>query len=149
MPDKRSDNMKYLDIPTSDSHIHLFWNMSLEKREELLYRLMKELNYDTVTVLTTPYNSTRLTKCRDFTDNLTAFYIKYKNPDRIYTFAGFTPHHEEEKNTPEFFLEQVKFYMSAGFDGIKMIEGRPRQRHISGGYDDPRYQLVYKIRYTA
>lgn len=136
--------MKYLDIPTSDSHIHLFWNMSLEKREQQLYRLMNELNYDTVTILTIPYNATRLTKCRDFTENLTAFYIKHKNPDRVYAFAGLTPHHEEEKNTPEFFAEQAAFYMSAGFDGIKMIEGRPRQRHITGGYNDPKYQLLYK-----
>ena len=75
--------MEYLNIPTSDAHIHLFWNMSLEKREAQLNRLIKEFNYDTVSILTIPYNCTRLTKCRDFTENLTAFYMKAKVPDYL------------------------------------------------------------------
>ena len=136
--------MSYLNIPTSDAHIHVFWNMLLEEKEKLLGELMEKFNYDTVTILTIPYNSTRLTKCRDFTENLTAFYLKCKMPGRVYAFAGLNHHYDEEKNTPEFYVEQAKFYMAAGFDGIKMIEGRPRQRHITGCFSDPKYDLLYK-----
>ncbi len=131
-------------IPTSDAHIHIFWNMLLAEREKQLATLMEKFNYDTVTILAIPYNSTRLTKCRDFTDNLTAFYLKCKMPGRVYAFAGLNHHYDETKNTPEFYAEQAEFYMKAGFDGIKMIEGRPRQRHITGGFDDPKYDLLYK-----
>lgn len=135
--------MNYAKTPISDAHIHVFWDMPLEKREEQLKRVMEECGYDTVTVLTIPYSASRLSKCRDFTENLNAFYLKHKMPGRVYTFAGFTPSHDPEKNTPAFFLEQAKFYMAAGFDGLKMIEGRARQRHICGAFADPKYELVF------
>ncbi|MBQ5747058.1 MAG: amidohydrolase family protein, partial [Clostridia bacterium] len=131
-------------IPTSDAHIHIFWNMLLAEREKQLAKLMDKFNYDTVTILTIPYNSTRLTKCRDFTENLAAFYLKKKMPGKVYAFFGLNHHYDESKNTPEFYREQAEFYMKAGFDGIKMIEGRPRQRHITGGFNDPKYDLLYK-----
>lgn len=131
-------------IPISNAHIHAFWNMPLADREKLLKRLMDELQYDTVTILDIPYSTTKLTKCRDFTENLATFYLKSKMPDRIYGFAGMTPSYLKENNTPEFFLKQLQFYMAAGFDGLKMIEGRPLQRPVSGPFDDPKYQLVYE-----
>ena len=131
-------------IPISNAHIHTFWNMPLEKREILLKELMEKLNYDTVTTLAIPFNSHRLSKRRDFTENLMAFYLKAKMPGRVYAFAGFTPTYIKENNTAEFFLEQAKFYMAAGFDGIKMIEGRPNQRHVCGPFNDPKYHLVYQ-----
>ena len=131
-------------IPISNAHIHAFWDMYLGEREALLKKIMDELGYDTVTILDIPYSTSRLTKCRDFTENLATFYLKSKMPDRIYAFAGMTPSYLKENNTPEFFLEQLKFYLDAGFDGLKMIEGRARQRPVCGAYDDPRYQLVYQ-----
>lgn len=135
--------MNYAKTPISDAHIHVFWDMPLEKREEQLKRVMEECGYDTVTVLAIPYATSRLTKCRDFTENLQAFYLKHKMPGRVYAFAGFAHSHDKAKNTPEFFLEQAKFYMAAGFDGIKMIEGRARQRYVCGGFSDPKYELVF------
>jgi len=135
--------MNYAKVPISDAHIHVFWDMLLEKREEQLARVMEECGYDTVTILTIPYSTSRLTKCRDFTENLQAFYFKHKMPGKVYAFAGMTPSHIEEKNTAEFSFEQKKFSMAAGFDGITMIEGRARQRHICGAFADPKYELVF------
>lgn len=131
-------------IPISNAHIHTFWNTPLEKRETLLKELMEKLNYDTVTTLSIPYNTQRITRCRDFTENLIAFYLKAKMPGRVYAYAGLTPTYIKENNTPEFFLEQLKFYLAAGFDGLKMIEGRPNQRPVCGPFNDPKYQLVYQ-----
>ena len=135
--------MKYADLPISDAHIHVFWNMPLAEREALLARVMAECGYDSVTVLAIPYATSRLTKCRDFTENLQAFYLKHKMPGKVYAFAGLTPSHIAAENTPEFFLSQAKFYMEAGFDGIKMIEGRARQRFVCGAFSDPKYDLVF------
>ena len=53
------------------------------------------------------------------------------------------PSHDVSKNTPEFFLEQAKFYMAAGFDGIKMIEGRLQQRSVCGAFSDEKYEAVF------
>ena len=135
--------MPFADLPISDSHIHIFWDIPLAEREKLLREVMEELGYDTVTVLTIPYSASRLSKCRDFTENLNAFYLKHKLAGRVYAFAGFTPAIHAEDNTPEFFLAQAKFYHAAGFDGFKMIEGRARQRHICGAFSDPKYDLVF------
>ena len=131
-------------LPISNAHIHTFWNMPLEKREALLAELMEKLHYDTVTTLAIPYNAHRLSKCRDFTENLMAFYLKAKMPGRVYAYAGLSPTYIKENNTAEFFLEQAKFYIAAGFDGIKMIEGRPNQRHVCGAFNDPKYHLLYQ-----
>ena len=131
-------------IPISNAHIHTFWNMPLSEREALLKDLMEKLGYDTVTTLSIPYNTQRITRCRDFTENLIAFYLKAKMPDRVYAFAGLTPTYIKENNTAEFFLEQAKFYMAAGFDGFKMVEGRPNQRPVCGPFNSPKYHLVYQ-----
>jgi len=136
--------VKYKNLPISDGHIHTFWDMTIEEREKLLLSLIEEFGYDTVTILDIAYNTTRKTKCRDFTENLSTFYLKSRHPEKIYAFASLTPSFDESNNTPEFFLEQLKFYMEAGFDGLKMIEGRPLQRIVGGPFDSPKYQLVYK-----
>ena len=46
--------VKYANVPISDAHIHVFWNMTLDKREALLSRVIEECGYDTVTVLSQP-----------------------------------------------------------------------------------------------
>lgn len=136
--------MEYKNIPISDSHIHVFWNMPLRDKTELLNKIIEKNNYDTVTVLCIPVCSSRLVKSRNFLENLTGFYLKRQMPEKVYAFAGLSHYYNDEKNTPEFYLNQAKFYMSAGFDGLKMIEGRPNQRFILGhGYDDARYDLMY------
>lgn len=98
--------MNFVPVPISDSHIHIFWNMPLAEREVLLRRLMDRFGYDTVTLLAIPYSTTRLSKCRDFTENLNAFYVKSKMPSRVYAFAGMPPSHDVSKNTPEFLFKK-------------------------------------------
>ena len=80
--------MKYKNLPISDGHIHTFWDMTIEEREKLLLSLIDEFGYDTVTILDIAYNTTRKTKCRDFTENLSTFYLKSRHPEKIYAFAS-------------------------------------------------------------
>lgn len=137
--------MKYLNLPISDSHIHIDWNMPLCKRIELLEKVIKKHNYDTVTICPVPFVHDRITGCRDFTVNLCAMYAKCKLPGKIYSFAGLSHHCDESLNTPEFYLEQVRYYMEAGYDGIKMLEGRTGEHKAYGcGIDDEKYDLFYK-----
>lgn len=137
--------MKYRDLPIADSHIHIDWNMPLRDKMELLEKIIEKNNYDTVTICPVPYVHDRITHCFDLTTNLSAFYAKCKMPGRVYAFMGLTHHYDESLNTPEFYLEQLKFYMDAGFDGIKMLEGRTGEHKMYGtGVDDPKYDLFYK-----
>ena len=134
--------MNFLKFPISDAHLHLLWDLPLAEREALLGWLIGELHYDTVTLHAIPYLATRSPKCHDLTENLNAFYLKHKLAGRVYAFAGLTPSREQAKNTPEFFLAQAKFYHAAGFDGVKMLEGKPAQRAFCGAVDDPKYDLA-------
>lgn len=137
--------MKYFDLPIADSHIHLDWNMPLSERIELLKKVIEKNNYDTVTVCPVPFVHDRITTCRDFTVNLCAMYAKCAIPGRVYSFAGLSHHCDELLNTKEFYLEQVEYYMQAGYDGIKMLEGRTGEHNAYGcGIDDSKYDLFYK-----
>lgn len=137
--------MEYLNLPIADSHIHLDWNMPLEDRIKLLEKVIEKNNYDTVTVCPVPFVHDRITKCRDFTVNLCAMYAKCKLPEKVYAFAGLSHHCDEKLNTKEFYLQQVKFYMEAGYDGIKMLEGRTGEhKAYNCGIDDEKYDLFYK-----
>lgn len=138
--------MEYLNIPIADSHIHLDWNMPLSKRIEQLKKIIEKNNYDSVTICPVPYVHDRITHCRDFTVNLCAMYAKCTLPEgKVYSFAGLSHHCDEKLNTPEFYLEQVKYFMDAGYDGIKMLEGRTGEHKAYGcGIDDEKYDLFYK-----
>ena len=137
--------MKYIDVPIADSHIHLDWNMPLYDRIELLKKIIEKNNYDTVTICPVPFVHDRITICRDFTVNLCAMYAKCTLPGKVYSFAGLSHHCDESLNTKEFYLEQVKYYMEAGYDGIKMLEGRTGEhKAYNCGIDDEKYDLFYK-----
>lgn len=137
--------MQFKNIPISDSHTHFFWDLPpVKERAEHFKEIMELFGYDTVTVHSIPYDKGAKPKARDFTLNLAIFYLKSLMPDRVYAFTGLTLHHDKTKNTPEFYLEQLKFHMAAGFDGLKMYDCAPVQRIIGGAYNDEKYQLVYK-----
>lgn len=137
--------MQFRNLQISDAHTHFSWLFPpIEERAKHFKNIMEEFNYDTATVLSTPYGINHRPRCLDLTNNLSIFYLKSLMPDKIYAFSGLIPHHDKTKNTPEFFLEQIKFHDEAGFDGLKMFDCAPIQRIVGGAYNDERYQLVYK-----
>lgn len=59
---------------------------------------------------------------RDASSNIKALYCKEFDEN---TFAFSSLHyHFDERDTADFFLKQIKFYYDAGYDGIKMLEGK-------------------------
>lgn len=84
--------MNFKNLPISDSHTHFFWDLPpINERVERFKRIIKEFNYDSVTVCSIPYDITGTPKCRDFTHNLSLFYLKSQIPGKIYAFTGLTP----------------------------------------------------------
>lgn len=76
----------------------------------------------------------------DFTRNVKALYCKEHLP----AYASASLLHKMEEDTPETFLEQAKKYMAMGFDGFKMLEGKPGLRKKFGvPLDSPLYDKFY------
>ena len=72
--------------------------------------------------------------------NLEALYQKLREPGLCYAFASID-HPDTGTATAESMLEQVRMYHAMGFDGIKMIEGKPKTRLRTGKpLDDPVYE---------
>lgn len=115
------DNIKII-----DAHLHI---RKLDENFAPLYRLARRLNYDKLAVLSTQCAGNLL-------QNLCCALCKITHPDMTYAFGGF------DYKTGRDFLTQAKNLMAMGFDGIKMLEGKPTVRKTLGmalndaAYDD-------------
>ena len=81
---------------------------------------------------------------RTFFWNVEALLIKAAHPDKVWAFAGliYDPPGGLPKDFP--LARQAKLLWEAGFDGMKMIEGKANFRaQIGFGVDDPRYDEYF------
>lgn len=62
----------------------------------------------------------------DYSNNACALYYK-ANMDNVYAFANFERHGEVCKDA-DAILEQAKRFIDMGFDGIKILDGKPEYR---------------------
>ncbi len=77
--------------------------------------------------------------------NLSIAAMKKKYPDKIYGYASF---HRPQTGAccPEDLLRQAKMYYEMGFDGIKMLDGKPTIRKASGvPLDDKSYDPMFSF----
>lgn len=76
-----------------------------------------------------------------------AVYLLYKamNPEKTFAFAGLDYHVPGTFGTDHDFKGQAERLLNMGFDGIKMIEGKPSVRKIIGNIplDSPLYDEFY------
>lgn len=128
-----------------DAHVHLSgWQNNQTTYMEALrqYRLQNQLT--AIGVVCVPFMGPD--NRRDVTENLLAAILKEQDR-HIYTFGGLVypdqpvrlPFPEELK--PERQLEEL---LAAGFDGVKMLEGKPTaRRHLDLPLCSPAYDAYY------
>ena len=98
---------------------------------EPLYALAKRLNYDKLTVHSLQCAGRLL-------QNHTCALCKLSHPGMTYAFGGL------DYLTGRDYMAQAKNLRAMGFDGIKMLEGKPTTRRMLGmALDDPRYDAFY------
>ena len=111
-----------------DAHTHVF---NTDENFAPLYALAKRLNYDMLTVLS-------LQCTGDLLQNLTCALCKIKNPGITYAFGGL------DYATGRDFAAQAKNLRAMGFDGIKMLEGKPTVRkNLNKALNDAAYDEYY------
>ena len=114
-----------------DFHIHIFDDIPIEKNVEYLKDMCERNGYVGVGIMALSYSSPGYHK----TCNEDALKIREAMPGS-YAFAAL--HHDRD------FVEQAKEYMDQGFDGIKLLEGKPScYRYYGYGYDHPRFEPFF------
>lgn len=109
----------------NDCHYHIDRQYSIEKSAELLKKQKEYLGVEKIVLLSLTADSMIV----DPSANIKALYLKEAEKDNFYAFAALH-YHQDGSDTPESILEQIKFYEKAGFDGIKMLEGKPAYHRI-------------------
>ncbi|MDR0456822.1 MAG: amidohydrolase [Treponema sp.] len=112
-----------------DAHTHI---NRPEEGSPNLYALLKKLGIDKV--------NTASLQCANPTQNTAVALGKVKHPGITYAFAGL------DHVTGRDFLTQVKQYYAAGYDGMKMLEGKPTTRKaLKLALDDPSLDPFYSF----
>lgn len=116
--------------PIADLHIHAF---NPAQAQDVL-NMADELPLTAFNILSATSLGTRF-----LSNNFLSAWIKLKSNGRGYAFAGFN-YPAEGIPSADDFLTQAKRFDSLGFDGIKMMDGKPNIRRKNGAaLDDPAY----------
>ncbi len=112
----------YSKMKINDGHWHITRQYPIEETLEYVNKEMDYLNLDRMAALSYEYGNSG--NEIDHSVNMKALYLRDKSEGRIYAFASL--HYcLDARDNAEVFLRQVKRYHSMGFDGIKMLEGKP------------------------
>lgn len=115
--------------PVVDSHIHI---SSFEEWEKIK-NATQNGNYEQFTILSGAFVPDNIA------GNLLVANIKEHQKNRVYGYASFHRLRGECIESEDL-LEQAKDYYNMGFDGIKMLDGKPTIRSLNGiPLDDPVY----------
>ena len=113
-----------------DAHTHVRFG---KEGFEPLYRVAKRLNYDKINILSCQCDG-------DLLQNLSCAVCKIRYPQMTYAFGGL------DYVTGRDFLTQARSLREMGFDGVKMLEGKPATRKkLQIPLDDERYDPLYSF----
>lgn len=124
----------FFSYPVSDIHIHVFNKADAEG----VLQMADELSYEQFNILSAASLSQRFAA-----NNLLTAWLKLKEPQRCHGFSGFI-YPEHGAPTAESLLRQAHEFHELGFDGIKMLDGKPGiRRRIGVPLDDPLYDPMF------
>lgn len=134
----------YQPFGVCDSHVHLVYQDSLEKTIRVYNDIMDWHRYERIVLL----GAHHITKGEDPGNNAKVLYCKSvmnaaNLKRKVYAFGGLK-HYFDERDTADGYLRQVQLIDKMGFDGIKMLEGKPDLRKQFGRrLDDPILDNAY------
>lgn len=134
----------YQSFPLCDTHVHLVYQESLEKTIQIYRDIMEYFGYERI-VLLAMHNSM---KGSDPANNAKVLYCKsVLNAEgterKVYGFGSLF-HYFDGRDTAEGYLRQIQIMDQLGFDGVKLLEGKPQLRKKLGRrLDDPIFDEMY------
>lgn len=125
---------KYKDIPVFDCHTHIMHGMDGIQTAMVLKEMF---HFEWMNVLSIPV--------WDFAQNLKMMCFKNQYPDKNYIFGGLI-HSKEVLEAGYDYATQAKNLHAIGFDGMKMLEGKPEiRKELQKPLDDPSFDEFYKF----
>lgn len=132
-----SDYLKahgFSDIQACDAHIHIIYRHPIEETESILRAICEHLDYDRIAMMSMTESSNKGT---DPFANVKALYLRERLGVHNYAFGSLF-HWRDGRDTAQSYLDQVRKIDELGFDGVKMLEGKPIMRkRFAHPLDDP------------
>ena len=132
-----SDYLKehgFSDLRACDAHIHIIYPHPIEETEQILRSVCGYFAYDRIAIMSMTESSNK--GCDPFA-NVKALYLRERLGVHHYAFGSLF-HWYDGRDTAQSFLEQVRKIDALGFDGVKMLEGKPIMRkRFAHPLDDP------------
>ncbi len=134
----------YQNYVLCDTHVHLFDQDSLEKTIQVYKDVMEHFEYERIILLgihhsmegDDPANNAKVLYCKDVLN-------EESTKRKVYAFGSIL-HYFDERDTAEGYLRQIEELDAMGFDGIKLLDGKPELRKkIGRPLDDAMYDLFY------
>lgn len=119
-----------------DSHMHF---LDYDRAEEVL-NIMEQLKYEKI-------NTLSLTDEYRVNLNPESLYLKSLSPKRVFCNGAldYTKLINKEKDAAKDLADQVDEQKKIGFDGMKMVEGKPTfYKYIKVPFDDKQYSPFFK-----
>ena len=128
-----------------DCHLHLLQKASLTQSVESYRRYFTLNHVERAIFLMIPWEVAWQTN-NDDTQNLKGLYLKKQFPN-CYSYAGLCHYPTlSEEEQAENFLAQAQEYYAAGYDGIKLLEGKPGLRKLfKFKISDPVYDKMFSF----
>ena len=137
---KFAEKNSYSDVKINDIHWHISRQYPIEETRAHLNHEMDYLNLDKIAVMAIEQSSQGEV---DNTANIKALYLRDRGEGRIYAFASLR-YFGDERDSSDELLNQVKLYHKLGFDGIKMLEGKPSfHEYYNCKIDGERYAKMF------
>ncbi|MBQ3707471.1 MAG: amidohydrolase family protein [Clostridia bacterium] len=148
MPSVNTLEKGYRDLPICDSHVHITYPMPLDRTAAMLRGYMDYFGLTRIALLGLPH-SVRASMT-DPSNNLKCLYLKsLLNTDRgerrVHAFGGLY-HFFDGRDTAQGFLRQAKDLHAMGFDGVKILLGKPElRRRLGVPLDDALFDPFYSF----
>lgn len=133
----------YQSFPICDTHFHLTYQDSLEKTIKIYKDIMKHFHYERIVLLAMNHS----TKGDDPANNSKVLYCKSvineEAEHKVYAFGSLF-HYYDGRDTAEGYLRQIREMHVMGFDGVKLLDGKPQNRkRLSKRLDDSIFDGFY------
>ena len=130
-----------------DIHVHYTFEIPLSETVEIFKEEFLKTGTEKYCFLSVPHHANNGVVDFDEIHNLKGLYLKKHFGESAYAFAHLEHilPHSDVLASSESFLSQAKTYLSRGYDGIKMLEGKPTlHRAVGKNLLHPEYKKFFK-----
>ena len=145
---KNVEKHGFKNLPLCDTHFHLVYPETLDSTEQTYREIMDYFSITRINMQCITSGSGH--RKSDPANNVKGLYLRErlnedKCEDRAFVYGSLF-HHFDERDTAESFLSQVTEMYEMGFDGYKMLEGKPTFRKPLGrSLCDPIFDPIYSF----